>query len=65
MVLNEWTADETAKVPAMPVVELPHLHPVVARGVVEWLNDETHRLPPGAWRSVMKYAASIAARANT
>lgn len=64
MVLNEWAATESAKAPKRPVIELPDLHPAVAQGVMEWLNDSTIKLAPGVWRSIERYAASIAARAS-
>lgn len=63
MVLNEWVSTERAKAPKRPIIDLPDLHPVVAQGVMEWLNDSTIRLERGVWRGIERYAASIAARA--
>lgn len=64
MILNEWDEDEDARRNPAPVMDLPDLHPVVAQGVVEWMN-EPGGLPHAEWVRVARYAASIAARAST
>lgn len=59
MVLNEWAADEGPHA-SMPVVPLPDLNPVVAQGVLEWL-DHTRPFPHEWWLTVYRVVPSLRA----
>lgn len=59
MVLNEWAADEGPHA-VMPVVDLPDLNPIVAQGVLEWV-DQTRPFPHEWWLMVYQVMPSLRA----
>lgn len=59
MVLNEWAAVEGPHA-SMPVMDLPDLNPLVAQGVLEWV-DQTRPFPHEWWLMVYQVVPSLRA----
>lgn len=62
MILNEWSDSTEAGARGPKVIDLPDLHPLAARGVVEWVEG-TSSFPHEVWLTIWRAYPSIKAAA--
>lgn len=65
LVLNQWAEAAQGASRAPKIVDLPDLHPMVARGVVEWVEKRTSPFPNEWWATFYKVYGSIKRAAGT